>query len=667
MAPLLLMLALSAAEVEPSSEEYYFAIEINGTVCGYSKFTTAPLLQDGRKMVLLKHDILMRIAALGGRVESRLALTYHIDPDTGRFTYHDSTIEQGDMRLFSKIRIKDGQAFVSGNETNQEQAVPLPPDVILANTLHHPHLVADFVGRNLETKAYQVFDGRDGRVQKTIYTKVGTETVRRAGRSYETIVLESLNKWNGLKSKLWLDPATGMAIQTKHPNRLSYLADSSVVRALKTADLDSTLLSKTNVAIPNVKEISYMKVRASIDPSGIWVSSEALNVPGQKFAGTVKDNLIEGEFEIEHRRYKGKKSPPFPPDFSHTQAMKEFLTASDFIQADDPVLVAKAREITNGSRDSWEAASRLSSWVAENIEGAIPGGGTARGVYDSRSGECGGHSFLMAAFCRAVGIPARVVWGCMYSPTRGGVFGQHAWNEIYMGEAGWIPVDSTLGEADYIDSGHIRIGIHQSTTTAMNAPEIKILDYRIGDGDPAESGDITPAKYERYLGEYEHRRRGKVVVIVQDGSLVLDIPGKISLALEDPDERGIWQSKLTDRVYVTFDGEDSEAITEVRVHEITPLRRTGPLDEPTPDMPKELRKYPGKYMLVQAQAEFVVQYEGGCFLLHNLKAKRITRMKQMGTQSRWQNESGNLSIGFALDGKGEVESLSLESISRFRR
>jgi len=470
-----------------------------------------------------------------------------------------------------------------------------------------------------------------------------------------------------MKSKLWLDRATGVAVQTQHPNRLSYLADTSVVQALRTANLDGNLLANANISIPNVKEISYMKVRATIVPTGLWVSPEALNVPGQRFAGTVKENLVEGEFEIEHRRYDGSKAPPFPPDFSRDPAMKDYLSTSDLIQSDDPVLAEKAREITKGSRDSWEAARRLSRWVSENIQGAIPGGGTARGVYDSRSGECGGHSFLMAAFCRTVGIPARVVWGCMYAPDRGGIFGQHGWNEIYMGEAGWIPVDTTAKETDYIDSGHIRIGVHQSIATALNASRMEILDYRIGIGSPAESKPAISAKYERYLGEYTHSSRGKVQVVVKDGSLVLDIPGKIALALKDPDDKGIWQSKLTDRVHVTFGGADSGAITEACIHEFQPMRRTGPLDLPPADAPAELRGYLGKYLLMQAQAEFLVQTEDGVLLLNNLAAKRITRLKPQAAEGCWQDESGNLSIRFALDGKRDVESLVVESVTRFRR
>ncbi len=472
--------ALAVPVAPPSSaEEYYYAYEINGTLCGYAKFTTAPLVQEGRKLILLEHTVLMRVRAMGKQVESRLKLTYHLDPETNGFRYHDSTIEQGEQRMFVKMRIDGGRAYISGTGMDKEEAVELPPDVVLENTLYYPHLVADFAKRKLETQSYKIFNGRDGKIQDVVYTKVGAETVRRAGKAFEAIVLDCLNRSNGLKVRLWLDPATGINVQTQMPNRLTYLADASVAQAIQTAHLDPILAVKANRTIPNPNDISFMKVRAVIDPTGLWVSPETLNVPGQRFIGTVKDNHIEGEFEIEHRRYDGSKAPPFPPDFGRDAALKEFLEPSDFIQSADPVLIEKAREITKGSKDSWEAARRLAQWVADNIKGAIPGGVTAKGVYDTRSGECGGYGFLTAAFCRAVGIPARIVWGCLYATSGEGVFGQHGWNEIYMGEAGWIPLDTTRHEIDYVDSGHIRIGIHQSTATALNARTIEILDHRV--------------------------------------------------------------------------------------------------------------------------------------------------------------------------------------------
>ena len=84
---------------------------------------------------------------------------------------------------------------------------------------------------------------------------------------------------------------------------------------------------------------------------------------------------------------------------------------------------------------------------------------------------------LLAALCRAAGIPARVVWGCVYTPEYDGSFGHHGWNEVYVGEAGWIPIDVTMHESDYVDSGHIRLGVLKTNSTLINYREMKILDY----------------------------------------------------------------------------------------------------------------------------------------------------------------------------------------------
>jgi len=112
----------------------------------------------------------------------------------------------------------------------------------------------------------------------------------------------------------------------------------------------------------------------------------------------VKDNLIEGIFEIEHTHYDGADASVFPPDFSSDESLKKYLEPDESLESDDPILISKAEEITEGSKDSWEAVRRLSEWVAQNIAYAIPGGGTARKTYDTRSGECGAHSILLAAF-----------------------------------------------------------------------------------------------------------------------------------------------------------------------------------------------------------------------------------------------------------------------------
>ena len=52
--------------------------------------------------------------------------------------------------------------------------------------------------------------------------------------------------------------------------------------------------------------------------------------------------------------------------------------------------------------------------------------------------------------------------------------------EVYMGKAGWIPIDVTIHETDYVDSGHIRLGILKTKVTVINFKEMTILDHTSG-------------------------------------------------------------------------------------------------------------------------------------------------------------------------------------------
>jgi hypothetical protein len=61
------------------------------------------------------------------------------------------------------------------------------------------------------------------------------------------------------------------------------------------------------------------------------------------------------------------------------------------------------------------------------------------------------------ALLRAAGIPARLVGGLMYAPMFGGSFGQHAWVEVHLGQAGWVTLDPTTGEYDKVGATHIKL------------------------------------------------------------------------------------------------------------------------------------------------------------------------------------------------------------------
>jgi len=662
-------LQAQAAQVEPQT--LYYGIEINGVLCGYSEISVSPMVKDGKDMTLLKQNVFAMLSALGSKFNTEVKLTYHIDPATGKFTYHDSDIKQGPTQLGSVIYIEGDTARFTSTPGNRETTITLPPDVVLENTLSFPHLMKDFVERKLQKASYEIYEVREAEVQKSTYTKAGMENLELAGKSYNALVLDKLNHKTGLKVTMWLDVETGYLLKSIAPgNRMSYLADPSVVNRIKMADVDDNLFARVDVAIADVQAISYIKVKATIEPTGLWVTQEGLNVPGQSFTGTINNNLIEGVFEIEHKRYDGSDAPAFPADFSKDESVKKYLKAEEFIESDDPVIITKAQELTQGSKDSWEAACRLSKWVAENIGYAIPGGMTARKTYDLKAGECGAHSILLAAFCRAVGIPARVIWGCMYVPNYGGAFGQHGWSEIYMGKAGWITVDATANEIDYVDSGHIRIGEFQSMVTALNPKKMEVLDYRAGSMKMGQTEEAQSQMYQAYIGEYTNPATKTVLkVFVQGGSLAVDIPGKVVLALNDADKERLWYCKLSKQIYFTFKRKylGFGKVVEMQLHQIIPLpRKSGP-EKVNNGVPEKFRPYLGKYSLAALQAEFTVLYKDGGLAVDDPLAKKIIKLQLPDEKGRWADEFNKNTIFFELDNQGNVETMNIDSVDKFTR
>jgi len=408
-------------------------------------------------------------------------------------------------------------------------------------------------------------------------------------------------------------------------------------------------------------------VDAVIEPSGLWVTPASLNLPGQRFTGEVRENRVEGVFEMEPRRYDGTGAPAFPAT-NRPDSLAPYLEAEGFIQSEDSVLIREAHRITDGAQDAWEAARRLSRWVAENIDYAIPGGTTARRTFDTRSGECGSHSFLLAAFCRAVGIPARVVWGCMYGPSFGGAFGQHAWNEVHMGAAGWVPVDATAHEIDYIDGGHIRVGVYQSTVTALNPVRAEVLDYRLEpSGTEAISEGATPGRFAAYVGRYTSPDRGPVNLLEENGALVLDIPNKVRLAFKDPTPEGAWACTMTDRVYLTFETDASGSVGKVLVHEVVRLRRTGPAEATGVAVPDELQPYLGKYLLAPVQTELTITCRDGRLVLIDPRAQETAGLKGPDARGRWTDEDRRNTYGFDREGSGEVMWLVIDAARQFAK
>jgi hypothetical protein len=143
----------------------------------------------------------------------------------------------------------------------------------------------------------------------------------------------------------------------------------------------------------------------------------------------------------------------------------EAMKPNSFLQSDNKEIIELARRAVGGTKGAAEAARRIESFVAGYIEnqGLSVGYASAAEVAASRVGDCSEHAVLVAAMCRAVGIPAQMVVGIAYVEEFGGLqerFGGHAWVQAYVGGK-WVGLDSafkSVGLEGY-GPGHIALAV----------------------------------------------------------------------------------------------------------------------------------------------------------------------------------------------------------------
>ncbi|HVX11220.1 MAG TPA: transglutaminase-like domain-containing protein [Pirellulales bacterium] len=117
-----------------------------------------------------------------------------------------------------------------------------------------------------------------------------------------------------------------------------------------------------------------------------------------------------------------------PPD-----VRKTYLQDSPGIQVRSRQVRSLAAELTEGTpKHPFEQARTFAEWVPKNIKPQIGDYTSVTAALDDHRGDCEEMAAVFVALCRAVGIPARLVW-----------VPNHNWAEFFMsdkdGKGHWIP------------------------------------------------------------------------------------------------------------------------------------------------------------------------------------------------------------------------------------
>lgn len=125
-----------------------------------------------------------------------------------------------------------------------------------------------------------------------------------------------------------------------------------------------------------------------------------------------------------------------------------------------------------------EKVGKFVAWIQKNIRRqpvvSLP---NALSTLENRVGDCNEHAALLAAFCRAVGIPAKIEAGVVYL---NGSFYYHAWNSVFVGR--WITVDSLFNQIP-ADVTHISFSsgtqdMQLDILGLIGKVRIEVLDYK---------------------------------------------------------------------------------------------------------------------------------------------------------------------------------------------
>ncbi len=183
-----------------------------------------------------------------------------------------------------------------------------------------------------------------------------------------------------------------------------------------------------------------------------------------------------------------------------TADLQPFLAPTWFVQSDDPRIVDVAREIVGTAADDVERACRLFYAVRDGIRydayNIVVTRESVRSTYVLESGKswCVPKSVLLAALCRAVGIPCRLCYAnvCNHMATRKlldflgtNVFYYHGYNEIYL-HSRWVKATVSFNR------------------TLCERARLAPLDFDGEHDSIYHPFDLAGHRYMEYLHDYGH-------------------------------------------------------------------------------------------------------------------------------------------------------------------
>lgn len=190
----------------------------------------------------------------------------------------------------------------------------------------------------------------------------------------------------------------------------------------------------------------------------------------------------------------------------------------------------------------------------------------------------------------------------------------------------------------------------------------------INPGQVSEPAPV-PEAMKPYIGKYTAQtydfQNAVFEILVQNGSLAVDIPGKMVFEFKEPDAQGGWLFKLTPNVRFTFKRDEAGVVEGMEMKQTTPIPKKEGEIAAAGECPEEYRAILGKYTILGQV--LAVSWQKNTLGV-DVPGEGLILLKGPDEKGLWQDpKDATKKILFARTGEGKVKSLNLIQTFRFKK
>ncbi|MDD2671874.1 MAG: transglutaminase-like domain-containing protein [Syntrophales bacterium] len=207
--------------------------------------------------------------------------------------------------------------------------------------------------------------------------------------------------------------------------------------------------AQQDVEIISVYPDKYLSYPIRLDGD---IALAYMEIPLEEIKGDLR---IGAEFKFKHYEERFNIDPAKVGAYDKKSDLYRRYTASDRNIRVTPAIRARANKIAGTETNPYRIAKKFYDHVVHDLDYSyMPHGhldvlNIPESVYvlENGIGDCGAQSIYFAALCRAAGIPARAPGGMQLFPVNEAGAGTHFWAQFYLPNYGWVPVDTSAGQA----------------------------------------------------------------------------------------------------------------------------------------------------------------------------------------------------------------------------